>query len=59
MKNKRAIDVDEWVENLTYWRVLWIGLKITSASMICLFVMGGCIGLPIWGLYKVFFEVMP
>jgi len=62
-RKKKAGEVDkkfdEWAESITGWKLAKWGLYTVLGTVAVLFVLGLVVGLPLWGLYKLFFVVLP
>lgn len=48
----------QWVDDLTCFGVFMVGVKVAVSAIFAIFAMGLIVGLPLWGLYVLFFEVM-
>ncbi len=57
--DKKRQSTQDWIDNLTGLRLVWIGIKCCMASIVATLAVGLCLGVPVWLLYKLFFVVLP
>ena len=63
MKNQeRTQKVDnafeDWLNHMTWWKTIKLAGWVCTGAIMLLFAMGLVIGIPLWGLYMLFFEVL-